>query len=411
MRAQSWDYPARINDEIARGTESFLQFSFEQRGRYETHGSENFGNSPDLSVGLIRTRLGVTLRPAPWITFSAMAQDARVPWYGPGAPSGMRDQADLQEAYLELFPAAARGFGLSAGRRMLDYGDGRLIGAPQWSNTSRTFDHVRLSYRWPRARLEFLAVSIVKVRIGEFDRPQWGDRVWGTYDVFPRLIANGTLEAYLLRHDANGSRLAVNTAGARVTGPLRAGWRYTLEGALQNGRVGPATHKAAAWVSTVSRHWSIAQRSMDLSGEYKYASGTADPRYPTRDTTFDQLYAANHDKFGREDLFGWRNLHDLRALFDFAATKRLAVHSMYNELWLASARDALYNGQGIAITRSPDGVAGRHVGRETDVFLTWTYAHFTLGAGYGYLFPGAFLRGATRGVGPSYAYLFHSYAF
>jgi hypothetical protein len=84
---------------------------------------------------------------------------------------------------------------------------------------------------------------------------------------------------------------------------------------------------------------------------------------------------------------------------------------MYNNLWLASVRDGLYNGAGKSIARSINGTAGRHVGQEADIFATYKYQHFLFGAGYGYLFQGEFIRNATPGVSPSYAYLFHSYSF
>jgi len=79
-------------------------------------------------------------------------------------------------------------------------------------------------------------------------------------------------------------------------------------------------------------------------------------------------------------------------------------------MWLASARDALYSSSGRSLARSATGMAGRHVGQETDVFATYKYQHFTFGAGYGRLFRGEFIRKATPGVEPTYVYFFHSYS-
>ncbi|PWT98186.1 MAG: hypothetical protein C5B51_29810 [Terriglobia bacterium] len=422
--AQTWDLPAHLGDTVSKQTEGMVRLSFEQRGRYETRSGQNFGKDPDLSVGLIRTRLGVRVKPAPWIVFSAMAQDSRAPWYGPKAPNTMRDQVDLHESYFELFPDRKKGFGMMGGRKMLNYGDTRLIGSPQWSNLSRTFDMARLYYRSPRAQWEFLVVSPVKVRIGEFNHPVLGDRVWGTYDSFSGAFHKSLAEVYYLRHDQNRpggftggktadgtDRLGVNTFGARLSGPLGPGLKYTVEGALQSGKVGPARHRAAAWVSTLTRRWTIDKRALDLSAEYKFASGTANPKDTTRESTFDQLYPANHDKFGHEDLFGWRNVHNLRGQATFAATKTLSVNGLYDDIWLAQLKDALYNGQGKAVCSSATGSAGRHVGREADVFLTWKHKHLIFGAGYGHLFAGEFIRKTTPGVSPDYAYIFHGYSF
>jgi hypothetical protein len=50
------------------------------------------------------------------------------------------------------------------------------------------------------------------------------------------------------------------------------------------------------------------------------------------------------------------------------------------------------------------------VGQEADLFATYKYRHFTLGAGYGHLFTGGFLQKTTPGVGPTYLYIFHTYS-
>jgi hypothetical protein len=351
-----------------------------------------------------------------------MMQDCRAPWYGENAPNTVRDQADLHEAYFELFPLRKTGFGASAGRRMLNYGEGRLIGTPQWGNLARTYDFAHAGWRHRRAQIEFLFVSPVKIRIGEFNRPVLGDRVWGTYNVFPDLLRKNSIDLYFLRRDQNrpggftgGSakdgtdKLGVDTLGFRATGPAGP-VHYSVEAAMQWGKVGPADLRSGAWFAGISHHWSLGAHTLDAGVEYKFASGTVNPGDPRRSGTFDQLYPANHDKFGHQDLFGWRNLHNARSLSTFSVTRSLAVNFMYDDLWLASARDALYNSAGRAIARSATGRDGRHVGREADVFATWKVRHFTFGAGYGHLFSGEFLRHVTPGVGPSYVYVFHTYS-
>jgi hypothetical protein len=174
--------------------------------------------------------------------------------------------------------------------------------------------------------------------------------------------------------------------------------------------VGPAHHRGAAWFSSLSRRWTLAGKPLDVSGEYKFASGARNPKDASLSRTFDQLYPANHDKFGHQDLFGWRNIHNVRSLATYGVAKNFAVNFMYNNSWLASAFDSLYNGSGKSIVKSANGWAGRHVGQEADVFATYKYKHFQAGAGYGYLFPGVFIQRTTPGVAPSYLYVFHTYS-
>ncbi len=424
LRAQQWDIGARAVGAIAESTDNRLKLSFEQRGRYEQRTGNAFGKDVDLETGYIRTRLGLSYTPVKWLKFSGMAQDARAPWYGGNAPNSARDQADLHEAYIELFPAYKKGFGMIAGRMMLNYGDGRLIGTPQWGNLSRTYDHARVYWRSSRAQIEMLLVSPVKVRIGEFNRPVLGDRVWGTYNVFPNFYKKNLAEAYVLRREQNrpggfsgGSskdatdKLGITTFGFRMTGPLAAGVKYTIEGALQKGKVGPADLSAGAWVAGISRRWTLpAKKTLDVSGEYKFASGTENPADARHTGTFDQLYAANHDRFSHQDLFGWRNLHNARSVATVGLTKRFALNFTYGSFWLACLKDGIYNGSGKLIVRSTTGTAGRHVGQDTDLFGTYKYGHFMFGAGYGHFFTGQFIQKTTPGVGPNYVYVFHTYS-
>lgn len=420
--AQDWDLPDRANNAVQEATDKRLRFTLEQRGRYETRTGNTFGKDVDLATGLYRTRLGAVFTPWKWLSVSGMLQDSRAPWYGANAPNNIRDSADLHEAYVELFPGAKQGFGLTAGRMMLNYGEGRLIGTPQWGNLARTYDQARLYWRAKKFRLEVLAVSPVKVRIDEFNRPVWGERVWGTYNTINDLFRKSLLDVYVLRHEQNRpggftggtqkdgtDKLETNTVGLRLAGPVTEKVKYGLEVALQNGKIGLADQSAAAWFATLGRRWMLGGKPLDVSAEYKYASGTSNPADARHSGTFDQISPANHDKFGHEDLFGWRNLHNARSLTTFGISKAFNLNFMYDDFWLACLKDGIYNGSGRLIVRSATGTAGRHVGRETDLYATYKYRHFLFGAGYGHVFAGEFLQRTTPGVGPTYLYVFHTY--
>lgn len=422
--AQNWDPGDRINASISHATHEKLKLNFEFRSRYEDRSGQVFGRAPDVATDLVRTRLGATYTPRPWIKISGLVQDGRAPWYGPGAPNSARDPLDLQEAYVELFGNRKTGWAATIGRQMINYGEGRIIGSPQWAPLARTWDTVRVGYRFPRAQFEFVLLSPIKVVIGQFNKPVLGDRIWGTYNAFPNLFRKTLLEAYILRHDQNRiggfaggnrlvgtDRLGVNTFGGRLVGPIAAGWRYSLEGALQNGRVGAASHRAGAWHSALLHKWTVYGKPLDFSAEYNFASGTGNPRDTSRVSTFDQMYGANHDKFGHVDVLGWRNLHNLRSLTTLAVAKGWALNFMFDEFWLASKRDFLYNLQGRPIVQSVDGAAGRHVGREADLFATYRGKHWQLGAGGGYFFKGRFVRATTPGASPVLLYVFHTYSF
>jgi hypothetical protein len=406
-----------LNSLLEQKTDGRFRLIFEFRVRDESRTGNNFGLAKNLDNPLLRTRIGAQFNATDWLLISATGQDARAPDYGGVGPTTARDSMDLHEAFVEFFARRKTGFGALFGREVIALGEGkgRLIGDSQWTNTSRSYDTARLYYRLPSARIEVLMVSEVKILADKFNVPNLGDRVWGTYDTLTKMIPKGTVDFYLLRHDQNRpggftgvGRLGTNTLGSRAEGPLVGPWKYNLEAAIQDGKTGQVGHRGYAWFSGISRRLQTAW-PLDLEGEFKYASGSQNAA--TRDNTFDQLYASNHDRFGRADLFGWRNISNVRSLDTLHVTKPVAISVMYNNWWLASPTDALYNGSGVAIVRSPKGNAGTHIGQEADLFGTYQASGWTFGAGMAHVFAGDFLRATTPGVGTRYLFIFQSYTF
>jgi hypothetical protein len=268
-------------------------------------------------------------------------------------------------------------------------------------------------------RLEFLSISPIVPRGTGFNRPVLGDRIWGTYSTFREVRWKGTVvDAYVLRHDQNraggfigppGTSLGINVFGTRWAVPLPASFRVTLEGVLQNGKVGLLQHRAAGWVGQIGYKTAVLGRPLDFANEYKYASGT-DPT-SGRSGTFDQLYPAAHDKLGHVDLIGWKNVHNIRSITTLTAKKQWNWVLMYNCTWLADTRDGLYNLQGRQIVRAPNGMAGRYVGQELDLYTNYQWYGLAIGAGVGHFFPGTFIRNTTPGASSRLAYLSVGYSF
>jgi len=404
------------NQELKAATKSVVFFTFEERTRWEQKFGVNFGRSVDQQDMLSRIRIGLGVRPVSWLTVYAMGQDARVPFYGVSAPNTMRDPMDLQEAYVKLFDRVDTGVGAEFGRSMLDYGESRLIGSPQWSNVSKAYDQGRMYYRTSKARFEILMVSPVKVLPDAFNTPDLGERIWGTYNTFRDLWHGVSVDAYALRHSQSkiggwtgAGALGTDSFGGRLYGPLLDGLAYSLEGIGQTGHVGLIQQRAYAWFAGVSEKATVLHRSLFNSAEYKLASGN---RLGATDSgTYDQLSPANHDKFGQEDLFGWRNLKTFKVLETYGVTKRLALNVMYTDDWLFSASDSLYNSQGSSIAVSKKGTASTHVGQELDGFVTYKCGAHTFGAGVGHFFKGEFVEDAALHINPRYMYVFQQYSF
>ena len=411
-----FDPGRELNQELAKKTSNRLQLRFELKQRAENRTGAVFGRDRDLAADFIRTRIGLTATPVSWFKASVLAQDTRAPFYGLPAPGNVRDPLDIQEAYVELFSKKQQGAGFTLGRQMLNYGDARLIGSPQWAYTARTWDTARLYHVTKKIKLELLALSTIVPRGDRFNRPVLGDRIWGTYNTFRELLGKETFDIYLLRHDQNfpggfigPGTLGINLYGSRWAVPLPGNFRITVEGILQNGKVGLLPHRAAGGVVQLGYRTTVRKKTVDFANEYKYASGT-DPR-SGRSGTFDQLYPAAHDKFGHVDLLGWRNIHNLKSATTLNLSKTWNWVLMYNSSWLANPRDAVYNGQGRAIVRSPHGTAGRYIGQELDLYTNYQWGGLTISAGLGQFFPGTFIKNTTPGAHSRLIYLSTSYSF
>jgi hypothetical protein len=414
LLAQGWQDPAQKGaQELNEATGQRLAVHFEERTRWEEKYGVSFGKAVNQQDMLSRLRIGMQYQPVSWFTISGMGQDARAPFYGANAPSTLRDTMDLQEGWV-TFGSDHEPFSFSAGRRMLNYGETRVIGTPQWTNTSRTYDNARLRYTTKRLGLEALMVSPVIVQPNSFNTPELGNRIWGTYDVLPNLWRGASIDAYALRHSENviggwtaPGTLGTNTYGARFYGPLPHQFSYSLEGIGQNGHLGVPSQHAWAWFAGATRPVTIFGRALSLSAEYKGASGS---RYGSdHSATYDQLSPANHDKFGHEDLFGWRNLKTFKSLETLNVTRAFAWNVMYTDERLFSATDALYNSSGSKIAISTSGKAGTDVGQEVDSFVTYKAGPHIFYAGFGHFFKGGFIDATTPGINPRYFYIAQEY--
>jgi hypothetical protein len=137
----------------------------------------------------------------------------------------------------------------------------------------------------------------------------------------------------------------VTSPGVRLTGKLPGRLDYTAEGILQRGSY--SADRISARAATGLLGWTVAAGSWNprISIEYNYASGDPAARDFNRNT-FDQFYPSNHNYYGMIDQFGWKNMKNFRAGFDFVVARKLKVRTDFNQLDLATVQDSLYNSGG-----------------------------------------------------------------
>lgn len=410
----------RLSDGFNTDLPRWLSFSGEYRMRVEGIGNNAFKTNNADAFVLSRIRINSTIKPASWMRLQIQLQDSQVMARNikPDAPP-FQDQLDLRLGYIEIGSAESSTAAVRFGRQELAFGEQRLVGPLNWTNTARTFDAVKLTVRNKKARLDMFSSSVVRQFAGPFDKSGYGDYFHGAYSVFSVLPNKGTIEPYFYLHQKNDvkseggpvSRLTHETVGFRAAGKLPASFDYSIESVGQFGTV------AADQVRAFGGHAQFSYTAAKLRfkprfiGEFNYASGDNNATDGRRET-FDQLYPTGHDKNGLTDQVGWKNIEVTRAGIELKPWAKVAVTANYLSLWLADAHDSLYNAGGASIAKVAAGTAGRHVGQEADIQAVITVSPLLqVSGGYGHLFSGQFLRNATPGQSYRFSYIMAAYQF
>jgi hypothetical protein len=327
------------------------------------------------------------------------------------APNTLYDPLDLRQGYVELNfegPASVR---FRAGRQELAFGGERLIGPADWG-ISRTFDALDLTLSAGPAKVDFIAGSTVVIDPVGFDYHKPGEHVYGAYGSIRHLLPGLNLEPYLLfKQTANvksetgvlGDALVLSP-GARAFGTAPGRVDYTLEVVAQRGSY--SSDQVVALGDSSMLGWTLFDNAFKprLSVEYNYASGDAATKDGERNT-FDQFYPSNHAYYGMIDQFGWKNMKNARAGFDFLPLKKLKLRTDFNEFYLATVRDALYNSSGTSVVLDRK-ASSAHIGSETNSVALYQYSKvWKFGAGFGHLFAGEYLKESKVAYGYTYPYV------
>ena len=292
----------------------------EFRERFEGFSHGGFTPERDDSYFLSRLRINAVVAPSRLFSATVQLQDARVAQkqVGPTTPP-FRGPLDLRMAYADVGDAQKGLVSVRAGRQELAFGEQRLIGHLNWTNTARSFDGVRATIRRGAYQVDVFGASVVRVDDDSFDKSGNGNRLGGAYGTLSALVKNAVVEPYFFWRADRGLRtetattgnLDQKTIGTRFNGRLPGGLDYGVEMAVQDGSLG--SDSMSAWAG----HWQLRESftgslNVKLVGEFNYASGDSNPTDGARGT-FDQLYPTGHDKLGLADQVGWRNIRHGRA--------------------------------------------------------------------------------------------------
>jgi hypothetical protein len=296
-----------------------------------------------------------------------------------GARNFSKENSDIDLGFVE--GKQARGI-LTIGRQKITVGKQRLIGTLEWSNTPRSYDGVRF-------------------RAKEWDL--WAAKI-GLGPVVPRdvVLAGATFRSstsLILKHDkvatGNVDHGTLTHLGERRLG----GFNVDYEAAIQLGRA------AGKRLETWAFHGRATRRVLRNTAAYVEINSASGGAAGDVVRTFDNLYPTNHPFYGLMDLQGWRNMQELSFGIDHTLRKGLAARLEWHGFGLRDSQDAWYGAAGApnrwsgGVFRDATGAAGREVGSELDLELTWTAnAKTNVSAGISSFNPGRFVR-TLRGAG------------
>ena len=388
------------------------------RTRVEGRSGIGFREGSEDGYGLTRLRLDIELQPRSWVEFFVQVQDSRSPGKN-NSTAFFRDPFDLRQAYVELGEREQGAVQVKVGRQILLYGAQRLIGPLDWGNTARVFDAAKITLGKPGMSVDVFAASVVVNDPDGLNRRRDGENLHGVYGQLNRLFPKTTFEPYLLWKTSTRVSGELGfpadadtfTSGFRVVRDLPGHFDVNGEYARQFGSFGRDDVSAWAGYAVLGYNWNGPGLKPRFSVEYSYASGDDNPS-DGKHGTFEHLYGTNHLFYGLADLVGWKNIKNLRGGVALQPARKLKLKVDFHTFWTASQSDHLYNAGGGILVRSPEGGSSSDfVGRELDgTFLYKLRSNITFGAGYGYFFPGTFVKQSTPGASTSFPYVFLNYA-
>lgn len=309
-------------------------------------------------------------------------------------PNGFEDDLDLFQAYVDLIDIGGSPLSLRAGRQLLRYGRERLVGALLWSNTSRSFDALKLSidaeYLYG-GTIDLFAAEPVIHDYGNFNEFLLNDnQLYGLYATWRDVPFLDVLESYYLLRHHDGNDDEVHTLGARMTKTYDSGWDWEIELAGQVGDFRGDDHAAFATHASLGYTFE-APWTPRVGLGHSYATGDDDPNDGDHET-FDNLFPTNHGLYGQMDLFSWRNGHDIELQGVANPTEALTLICETHVFILDEAEtDAWYNAGG-AVLRRGAATADSYVGNELDLRATYHFNKwFSLAGGYSHFFAGSFV--------------------
>jgi hypothetical protein len=396
---------------------NWMSLDVELRSRIEEQTSLGYVPGKDRLYELTRVRGGLTVRPTPWLTGYLQFHDL----HALGLPlrdvaSNMRDTFDFRQGYLDFHPGPMH---LIVGRQELKFGDERVVGISDWTQTSRTWDGADLRLG-DKNRIDLFTTSVVAIEPTSLDKHGAGLTFHGAEASLDTVVPKTSIQPFVLvralpRVISQQGRAGTETEvsfGSYYDAKLPFGFDMSGTGVLQRGSYSNDSIHAGAGIirggyAAASLPW-----KPHIEGEYDYATGNPQTN-ALRIGTYDQQYPSNHNAFGLVDLFGFQNIKQDRLNFSLAPRSNFLLLFQTGSLHVASVRDGVYTSAGASLFKAPPaGFLHDGIGTEFDASAKYIFHNsFVVNAGVGHLFPGAVMTSSAHGAPLTLGYLQLTYRF
>jgi hypothetical protein len=363
-------------------------------------GLRSFGAAtPDQFYVSERSRLGLAVDRGP-VTGVLTLQDARVLGNTDALLTG-GGQAALpsfapHEAYVDVHTRSGRRAFLRIGRQRVIWGDGRLVGANDWSLTGRSLDAARFGAQVGDVDLEAMAVLLAapgsappavagtqQTTLGTGAQLYGVDAKW---HILPLLQAEVTGLARITRTPAPVSLAPSDTyvIDGRISGDHR-GFHYAVEAAYELGRVASygslRDQKALALAARLGLETALPWH-VTFGAEVAYATGDdGDPNGAQK--RFDPILPDEHTTLGPMGLFAWSNVLTAGASISVKPLDELQMTAGYRFANLADQKGRWTTAGLIPVGASPSNTSSA-LGHEIDYAMKITpWKPIDFEAGYG----------------------------
>ncbi len=368
-----------------------VNVGFEERLRYEYKSDFDFNDRLKGNGSLFYNRLRINS------TFSLKDEyelfleglDAKVGNYQI-KKTAQADDFDLHQAYIQIKHLMGSDIVLKAGRQELNYGKGRLIAAPTWSNRVNSFDAAVFRYANDSFYGDVFIGYNVKYYAHQANHINGEEMVNGIYLGYKQ-DKRFLLESYFLSLIDNNKKATGHikrfTVGLRSQASFLKDYAYDFEFPFQFGEDGAKDIRAYALHLDVSRNFDIALKPK-LTLEFNLASGDHSAS-DSKNTTFIPLYQSTHGPYGIIDFFRWQNMREAAVMLTLSPLKKLQVTPEMHFFWLDDVRDSWYNSSGTKLRTGTKGNESSFAGTEASIVAKYDlYKYMQIEFGYAHFFTG-----------------------